>query len=188
MKFINSLKKSEKRTFPHKLANEYGIETYYSDNVNNPDTLKKIKEWQPDIIISTQFNHYIGKKVRKIPKIGTWNLHKSFLPFYGGIAPNFYALLNGTQEVGATLHEVDDGFDTGPIKTQIKVPVTKEDTVYSLNIKTATAGGQMLADFLQIDNFAFIKNKSRKVGEGCYYSYPTKEDIKKFKKRGLHFY
>ena len=32
-------------------------------------------------IISTNFSHYIGKNVREIATYGTWNLHKSYLPY-----------------------------------------------------------------------------------------------------------
>ena len=63
------------------------------------------------------------------------------------MAPSFYALLNREQKVGATLHKVAKGFDTGDILCQVEVPIAVDDSVESLTRKRSELGGDMLVRY-----------------------------------------
>ena len=115
------------------------------------------------------------------------NLHKSCLPAYRGMAPSFYALLNGASHVGATLHEIADGFDTGDIIRQVRVPVQPSDTVYSLNQKTSDAGGRMMAELLGQTDPARLAATPQPPGSWANHSYPTRAHIRAFLAKGLRF-
>jgi len=172
---------------PSFLAKTNNVKLHYSKNINSQKDLKVLSELAPDILISTNFSHFIGKKVRKISNYGAWNLHKAYLPMYRGMAPNFHALRESAGYVGATLHVVDDGFDTGPIIVQSKLKVENDDTVYSLNLKTSNEGGRILGEFLESCNLEKINPEPQPVGEWRNYSYPTREEITAFKLKGLKF-
>ena len=103
------------------------------------------------------------------------------------MAPNFYALLDKQQKVGATLHEVTEGFDTGPIIAQTAVPVTPDDSVYILNQKTADRGGQMLSDLLRTADLNHVTPATQPEGAWPDYSYPSPARVAEFRKRGLRF-
>lgn len=187
MKIFRKIFGREVKITPSKLAKLYKTEIFRTKNINEKRSLDYLENLKPDIIISTNFSHYIGAKVRKIAKYGVWNLHKSYLPFYRGMAPNFYALLNGEKEIGATLHIVDSGFDTGAILCQNKIATVSSDTVYSLNIKTADLGGRMLANYLKNCDLNNIIIHEQPTGNLQNFSYPSRKDIKNFKKAGLYF-
>ena len=118
---------------------------------------------------------------------GAWNLHKSLLPRFRGMSPNFYALLEGTKTVGATLHLLEEGFDTGDILMQVEIPVTENDGVYSLNQKTAEEGGKMIAKFFGSLDLMNIKAFPQPPGEWRNYSYPSRKDIQDFRKKKRRF-
>src|SRR5258708_32574367 len=123
---------------PSQLAKQHGVEEFESADINDAEGVAKLRSWNPDLIISTNFIHYIGKTVREsIARYGCWNVHKSLLPQYRGMAPSFHALLEEAKKVGATLHVVTKGFDTGELLAQVEVPVTETDSVYNLNRKTS---------------------------------------------------
>ncbi len=103
------------------------------------------------------------------------------------MAPSFYALLNGEKSVGATLHKITKGFDKGDIIRQIEVPVAPGDTVYSLNRKTSEAGGRMLAAYLEVANLEEIAATPQPPGDWPAYSYPTRAEMRAFRKKGLRF-
>jgi folate-dependent phosphoribosylglycinamide formyltransferase PurN len=187
LKMLKKLLGRRDSVFPSKLARSHAVPILRSADINSVESLAVLVCWQPDIIISTNFSHYIGKKVMKIAGTGTWNLHKSYLPHYRGMAPSFFALLEGASFAGATLHIVDDGFDTGDILTQVKVDIGLQDTVYSLNIRTAQMGGKMLAEYLDEHSDSQWAAVPQPTGDWRSYSYPSKGQIAQFRRKGLLF-
>jgi folate-dependent phosphoribosylglycinamide formyltransferase PurN len=187
MKIIRKLIRKGKKLTPVQLAHKHKVEIFYSTNINDDASVARLKSWAPDLLISTNFNHYIGNRACRISRVGTWNLHKSYLPYYRGMAPSFYALLNGEKEVGVTLHQVTKSFDTGDIIKQARVPVAPEETVYGLNQKTSEFGGHMMAQFLESCDLENIIVTPQPPGDWPNYSYPTRADIKTFRKKGCRF-
>jgi folate-dependent phosphoribosylglycinamide formyltransferase PurN len=189
MKLVRGFLDRNRRFFPSQLARAHGVEVFTSANINDEQSLAQLRDWQPDLIISTNFSHYIGRTAREsVAQYGCWNLHKSLLPHYRGMAPSFHALLEGTKKVGATLHVVSKGFDDGAVLTQVEVPVTGADTVYSLNRRTSEAAGRMLASFLDRSDLASIKAMPQPAGDWKNYTYPTRAELRAFRTKGLRFY
>src|SRR5438552_6653266 len=187
IKIAGKVLRREKIITPKRLAKAHQVQTYYTNNINNAQSLAQLAAWSPDLIISTNFNHYIADRARQAARVGTWNLHKSLLPHYRGMAPSFYALLNGERNVGATLHKVAKGFDTGDILCQIEIPISNGDSVESLNRKTSDLGGEMLAQYLEELDLSDIQVSRQSHGKCPNYSYPTRLDIKIFHKMGCNF-
>ena len=187
MKVIRTVLGKEAKIKPSQLARKHHVEMFYSKNINDVPSIERLKSWKPDLIISTNFSHYVGGRVRSIAHIGTWNLHKSLLPHYRGMAPSFYALLHGENHVGVTLHQIAKGFDTGDIIEQIKILIDGCDSVYSLNQKTSDIGGRMLATVLEQADLENLAATPQLSGEWPNYSYPTRADIRAFLRKGLRF-
>jgi len=187
IKIIRKLLFNKKQITPSVLAVKYNIPLYYTKNVNNDESLELMNRIKPDLIISTNFSHFIGRRVRNIPKFGVWNLHKSYLPYYRGMAPNFYALLNQEQNTGVTIHLIDASFDTGEILKQEKIEIHPDDTVYSLNVKTSVAGGKLLNTLFEKGDLSENKSHAQPTGNFIYYTYPTIVEIKRFRKLGNLF-
>jgi len=169
------------------LARAHGVDIYRTGDINNADGLAKLRAWRPDLVISTNFSQYVGKEARAIPSRGAWNLHKSYLPYYRGMAPNFYALMEGADSVGATLHVLAKGFDTGDILDQVKLKVQPGESVYELNKRTADAGGRLLLSFLERGNLSEIRATPQPEGNWRTYSYPTRADVRAFRRKGGRF-
>jgi folate-dependent phosphoribosylglycinamide formyltransferase PurN len=187
MKMLRRFYHRERKFLPSKLAQMHNVEMFFCADINADESIAKLKAWNPDIVVSTNFNQYIGKDAREVAEIGTWNLHKSSLPSYRGMAPNFYALLDGVKTVGATLHVVSKEFDTGDIIRQVEVPVCDRDSVYSLNKKTSEEAGKMLARLLTSIKLENLTPTSQPKGDWRTYSYPTKEHVRRFRKEKLRF-
>jgi methionyl-tRNA formyltransferase len=189
IKMLRSFVDKKKQFRPSQLARSHSVEQFASSNINDQQSIAKLRSWNPDLIISTNFNHYIGKKVSEsIARYGCWNLHKSLLPQYRGMAPSFHALLEGATKVGATLHIVTKGFDTGDILAQVDLPVTKADSVYSLNRKTSQHGGRLLVSFLENYDPGITKAIPQPEGAWKNYTYPTHAEVRAFRRQGFHFY
>ena len=73
-----------------------------------------------DVIISFGYRHIISKKILNSLKRPIINLHMSYLPYNKGAHPNFWSFIYKTKK-GVTIHEIDEGIDTGKIIFQKEV-------------------------------------------------------------------
>lgn len=77
------------------------------------------------------------------------NTHPALLPKYGG--EGYYGskvhaavLAAGEKETGATIHLVEAEYDSGPILSQVRVPVKPGDTIESLEHRVKNAERNLL--------------------------------------------
>ncbi len=84
-----------------------------------------------DYIIGVHFPYLVPPPVLELPRIGVLNLHPAYLPYNRGWHTVSWALLEGTA-IGATLHFMDAGIDTGDIVHQKLLDVSPADTADSL--------------------------------------------------------
>src|SRR5687767_14002523 len=69
---------------------------------------------RPDLILVWSYTMRLPRPVLALPRLGAVNVHNGLLPEYRGRHVQQWALVNGEQETGLTLHYMDEGFDTGP--------------------------------------------------------------------------
>ncbi|MCP4251676.1 MAG: hypothetical protein GY778_31965 [bacterium] len=69
------------------------------------------------------------------------NLHLGLSPYYRGTATNFYPLLNDEPEyVGATIHLIDRGIDSGAIVHHARPEITADDQPHTVGCTAIQAG------------------------------------------------
>ncbi len=68
------------------------------------------------------------------------NLHLGLSPYYRGAGTNFWPLVNREPEyVGATIHYLDAGIDTGPIIAHVRPDIRLEDGPHEIGNRTIVA-------------------------------------------------
>ncbi len=78
------------------------------------------------------------------------NMHLGLSPYYRGTATNFYPLLYGEPEyVGATIHLIDAGIDSGPILAHARPEIVAEDMPHTIGCKAIQAGTDKLIAVLR---------------------------------------
>jgi len=91
-----------------------------------------VKELKPDLFVLVFVTDFMPQKVIDIAAYGGINFHPSLLPKYrGGTAIN-WAVINGEEVTGVTIHYIDEGVDTGDIILQEKVSIEDGDSVGSV--------------------------------------------------------
>jgi methionyl-tRNA formyltransferase len=90
-----------------------------------------LRQLDLDYIISAHFPCVVPETVLFIPRIGVLNLHPAYLPYNRGWHTPSWALLEETP-IGATLHFMDVGIDTGDIVHQKRLDVSAGDTAHTL--------------------------------------------------------
>jgi folate-dependent phosphoribosylglycinamide formyltransferase PurN len=75
------------------------------------------------------------------------NIHLGLSPYYRGAGTNFWPLVNREPEyVGATIHYLDAGIDTGPILAHARPAIDPGDGPHDLGNKTIMAAARLLVD------------------------------------------
>jgi methionyl-tRNA formyltransferase len=90
-----------------------------------------LRSLELDYIFCIHFPYLVPREVLDLPAEGVLNLHPAYLPFNRGWHTPSWALLEGTP-IGATLHFMDEGLDTGDIVHQRHLEVMPNDTADTL--------------------------------------------------------
>lgn len=115
-------------------------------NLNSPETRAYLCAVEPDIVL------VYGASILKdewltAPRLGTLNMHYGILPWYRSSNSTQFALLHERPDrVGASVHYIDAGIDTGSIIRRFHVQPEKYSSVNELIAAVYIAGARGLID------------------------------------------
>ena len=107
------------------------IELAASRDTWNQEIIQAVADCKADLVVSAGFMKILPPDfVNRFPTI---NCHPALLPEFPGAHAVRDALAAGVSVTGTTVHWVDAGVDTGPIITQMEVPVMPDDNEDTLH-------------------------------------------------------
>ena len=125
-----ALERAKKHGIPNQCISP---KDYESREIFNQEFMKAVDALQPDLIVLAGFLVVIPAEMIAKYRNRMINIHPSLIPAFCGTG--FYglkvqekALERGVKVVGATVHFVDEGTDTGPFILQKAVEVEQGDT------------------------------------------------------------
>lgn len=131
-------------------------------------SLEEVYSIKDLILISLEFDRIIA--VNKFASRRLYNIHFSLLPKYKGMYTSSLPILHGENYSGVTLHEIDDGIDTGDIIDQIKFEIGDEDTARDLYFKYIHFGIKLFKQNIEkLLSGSFSKTPQPALGS-TYYS------------------
>lgn len=125
-----ALKRAEESGIPAQCVSPKDFETR---EIFNGKLLEAVESFQPDLVVLAGFLVVIPPEMIRRYENRMINIHPSLIPSfcgkgYYGLKVHEAALARGVRVVGATVHFVDEGTDTGPIILQKAVEVRQADT------------------------------------------------------------
>jgi len=103
------------------------IPVYRLRDINSVDSVEKLGNLQPDLIVSIAYDQIFRGPALRVAKTGTINLHAGLLPAYRGRNVINWAIINGEKEVGLTSHFINEGIDSGDLLIQNTLPIGWRD-------------------------------------------------------------
>lgn len=174
------------------LADTYGLAYRWEPYVNSESFLQQLHDMPAVKGALSIRNRAIFKKpvIDFFKQAGfLWNLHGGDLPSYRGVYTPFYAIENGEKTNIWTLHEVDEGIDTGDIVTKTATEIIPGEPVMDLWERMTTLVISSITSHVQkaltSDKPSTISQKT--LGEGGYCHYPTDDDFKRWRSLGIVF-
>lgn len=105
--------------------------------------------------------------IRRCRKI--YNLHPGYLPFGRGMYPVVWAILKG-EPAGATIHEVVEKLDAGPIVAQEQIPIYGTDTAETLHERVRSSERHLFRRLLDRLREGELPDGVPQREGGSYYS------------------
>jgi methionyl-tRNA formyltransferase len=155
------------------------------NSINRPEYLDRIRAAEPDVILSSQ-SLIFEQDILDLPRLCCINRHSALLPAYGGLWPVFQAFRCGEHETGVTVHSMERSIDTGIPLAQRRVPIEVGAVLGDLYEACFRESVPAVLDALDKIR-AGDMTPCAEGGERSYFSFPTEEHWREFRKRGGRF-
>ena len=165
-------------------AKKIGAEYKVVENVNCEEYIAHVEKINPDLIISYSAPQVIKPKLLAVPKHGVLNVHGALLPDYRGCLPSFWYLYNDEKLGGATVHYMSAAIDDGDICVQKSVDISDCKNMFQLMGKTKLVGGEAMVEAIERVANGTLESRKNDTENGSYFSWPTVEQAKDFRKKG----
>jgi methionyl-tRNA formyltransferase len=129
-------------------ADEHGIEVLTPDRPRDPVFQDRLRELAPDCAPVVAYGALVPRSALDIPKHGWINLHFSLLPAWRGAAPVQHAIWHGDEITGASVFQLEEGLDTGPVYGTFTEAIRPTDTAGHLLERLAEHGAGLLVSVL----------------------------------------
>jgi len=161
-----------------KIALDKGLEVFQPENINDEESIKRLKEFNPDVILVVAYGQILSNHILNIPKTGCINIHGSLLPKYRGAAPINRAVINGEKETGITFMFMNKKVDAGDIIFQEKIDISLDETCGELYYRLSALSAEALPKLLEKIKSGKIERISQDIKLVTFARKMNKEDGK----------
>ena len=167
------------------IGKDIGREILELNAINSSD-FEQFKRTQPELVLSIRYGGILQEAVIAVPRFGVLNLHSGRLPQYKGVMATFQAMLNGDDEIGMTLHTIDDsGIDTGRIIATTTMAVNRGRSYLWHVLALYTDGCALMNAAVRKIAGSGVPVSEPQTQAGNYYSFPTDTELTAFADMGF---
>ena len=132
-----------------KIALELGLPVETPEKARAPEFVELVAALEADVHVVAAYGQILSLKLLETAKNGGINLHGSILPQYRGAAPIQRSILNGDQETGVTLMQMDKGMDTGDMIDIARTPIGPNETYGELQTRLSFIARDQIAQWIE---------------------------------------
>lgn len=130
-------------------ALELGLDVYQPKDINSKESIERIKQADPDIIVVVAYGQILSEEILNLPKYKCLNVHASLLPKYRGAAPLNWVVINGEEKTGVTIMEMSKGLDTGDMLSKCELIIDRDMTAGEVHDHLMEDGSDLLIKTLR---------------------------------------
>ncbi len=167
------------------VATRNRIPYFRIENPNRPENVKRISGHRPDVLVSVACPFILKVALLNLPTQAALNIHHAPLPRYKGMMPTFWQMFHGENSVGLTIHTMAEKLDEGNILYQSSIAINSGESMHELIRRSKRQGARAMQQLLR--QFAEGSAPSPLVAaqEPSYFTFPTPDQMRIFRKRGL---
>lgn len=129
------------------VATEAGLPLIKAARIDD-DARTALAALKPELGVVVAYGALLPSSALEIPTRGWVNLHYSDLPKYRGAAPVQHAILNGERTTAATVFQLEEGMDTGPIHAARTYEIPEMTPTGDVLRDLTSLGSRMLEELL----------------------------------------
>ena len=140
------------------------------NNINNDKVLRDLEDESPEIgiVFGTR---KISKKIIDKFSFGLINVHRGIVDRYKGLDSDLWAIYHDDfNNIGTTIHMVDENLDSGNIIQQKKLILAKDMKVFQLRYYTTLIAVDLIIDAFRDYNNGILETKKQE-NDSRYYSF-----------------
>ncbi len=132
------------------VAGSLGVPVHAASEVRDPTLADRLRESRIELLLSVHSRHLVHADVLAAPKLGCYNLHPGLLPEWAGMNVPSWALYEGAERHGVTLHQMTPEYDAGPIVFTDSFELRAGDTGLSVLMQCVRRGLGLLERLLEL--------------------------------------
>lgn len=132
------------------LAQEASIPILQPTKIKTEEFRQQLLEFKADVVVVAAYGRILPRQLLEIAPHGCINIHGSLLPAHRGAAPIQWAVINGDQQAGVTIMQMDEGMDTGDMLLTAAISPAEDETAGTLFDKLAKLGGEAILKALSL--------------------------------------
>lgn len=126
------------------LAEKADIPVLQPAKIKTEEFRNGLLSYHPDLIVVAAYGRILPTSLLELAPLGCINVHGSLLPRHRGAAPIQWAVIEGDQQVGVTIIQMNEGMDTGDMLVKTSITPAPQETAGSLFTKLAALGSETL--------------------------------------------
>jgi methionyl-tRNA formyltransferase len=178
-----AVRKMRKRSIAA-LARREGVSLVPTNSVNDPTFVRRMKLSQPDVIVSVSAPEIFKHEILQSPRLACINLHSGRLPTYRGMMPTFWQMRFGEPHATVTAHEMAPTLDAGAVLGTAECAIQEYDSLDRVMTEAKREAARLLIRVLSELATGASKAQPLDMENASYYSFPKRDDVKSFRKRG----
>jgi len=151
------------------LSDRNGSQFRVTSNPNEEKELAYLKSLDVDVFVLAGYPVIVRSEFLSLATFGVINLHAGVLPNYRGSSPLNWAIINGENEIGASVIKVDLGIDSGSILAEKKLPFSSSLTIRDAHNLVNETFPTMLLEVLESIANNSVNMKEQSGDDACYY-------------------
>lgn len=132
------------------LAESLGVSVRGAADVRMPALAAWLRSQEVELLLSVHCRYKIHARVLEAPTLGAYNLHPGPLPERAGLHPTSWALYEGAEHHGVSLHLMTPVLDAGPIAFADAFDLHDSDTGLSVLMQCVRRGLPLVEQLLDL--------------------------------------
>jgi methionyl-tRNA formyltransferase len=167
------------------LCRAYAVPFQKIGNPNATALVTATKERGSDVVISVACPYILKEPLLTAPPLGCINIHHAPLPRYKGMMPTFWQMYHGEKKVGVTIHYMNAKVDEGAALFQGEMEIQPGESLDRIIQRSKRQGAHCMARVLRDMASRTQRTISLQGAPESYFTFPTLDEIREFRRRGL---